>query len=80
MLCIYPARDAVVVQKTSVKFKNASEPSPTTSVNYKAEQAEGKPFRQKEKEVQRLGNMGMTANKAFSSKFGKPPKQMHPLI
>lgn len=55
---IYPAQEAAVVQKTSMKFKNASEPSPTTSVNYKAEQAEGKPFRQKGKEVQRLGNTG----------------------
>lgn len=63
-----------------MKLKNASEPSPATSVMYKAEQAEGKPFGQKGKEVNKVENTGMTVNKAFSSDFGKPPKQIHPII
>lgn len=63
-----------------MKFKNAGEPSPATFVNYKAEQAEDKPFGQKGKEVQRLGSMGVTTNTAFSREFGKTSKQIHPLI
>lgn len=39
--------DTAVVPKTSMKFKNASEPSPATSEKYKAEQGEGKPFGRK---------------------------------
>lgn len=79
-MLVYLARDTAIVQKISMKFNNSSEPSPTTSVNYEPTQSESKPFGQKEKEVNRLENAGMTMNKAFSSKFGKPPKQIDRVI
>lgn len=57
-LHIYLAGDAAVGQKTSIKLRNAGEPSPAASVKYKAEQAGGKPLGQKGEEVKKLREYG----------------------